>query len=208
MKILAKYWKVLLAVILATAAVYVYLNTYKTEKADFESKTANLGMMILALENKIQENAQYADIQDDLENAKLELEASRMDLYKSFPVEMKEEDQIMYVLYLETLFKEEIFFSFAQPIQLVPLQDGSNLQGMLITVNYKTTYKGFQDMVKYLSTDSRVVSVYESTIDYDAQNDVATGYLTLLLYLLDTDKMEYVSPDVAIPETGKNNIFG
>ena len=69
MKILAKYWKVLLAVILATAAVYVYLNTYKTEKADFESKTANLGMMILALENKIQENAQYADIQDVLENA-------------------------------------------------------------------------------------------------------------------------------------------
>ena len=208
MKILAKYWKVLLAVILATAAVYVYLNTYKTEKADFESKTANLGMMILALENKIQENVRYADIQDELEDAKLELEASRMDLYKSFPVEMKEEDQIMYVLYLETLFKEEIFFSFAEPIQLVPLQDGSNLQGMLITVNYKTTYKGFQDMVKYLSTDSRVVSVYESTIDYDAQNDVATGYLTLLLYLLDTDKMEYVSPDVAIPETGKNNIFG
>ena len=208
MKILAKYWKVLLAVLLAAAAVYIYLNTYKTEKAEFESKTANLGMMILALEGKIQENAQYADIQDELEDAKLALEASRMDLYKSFPVEMKEEDQIMYVLYLETLFKEEIFFSFAEPIQLVPLQDGSNLQGMLITVNYKTTYDGFQNMVKYLSTDSRVVSVYESTIDYDAQNDVATGYLTLLLYLLDTDKMEYVSPDVAIPETGKNNIFG
>ena len=67
MKILAKYWKVLLAVILATAAVYVYLNTYKTEKADFESKTANMGMMILALENKIQENVRYADIQDELE---------------------------------------------------------------------------------------------------------------------------------------------
>ena len=202
-----KTFALLLAVILATAAVYLYLNTYKTEKADFESKTANMGMMILALENKIQENVRYADIQDELEDAKLELEASRMDLYKSFPVEMKEEDQIMYVLYLETLFKEEIFFSFAQPARLVTLTDGSNLQGLFLSINYKTTYDGFQKMVNYLSTDSRLASVYEATIDYDARTDTAQGYLTLIVYLMDTDKMEYMPPDVAVPDTGKDNIF-
>ena len=130
-----------------------------------------------------------------------------MGLYKAFPVEMKEEDQIMYVLYLETLFKEEIFFSFAQPIQLVTLQDGSNLQGLMLTVNYRTTYDGFQKMVNYLSTDSRLASVYEATIDYDAQQDQVSGYLTLILYLMDTDKLEYTSPDVAVPDTGKDNIF-
>ena len=207
MKFLGKYWKVLLALILVAAAVFVYMNKYQVEKNTFETKTQQLGMIIMTLESKIQENMKYADVQDQLEEAKLELEASRMDLYKAFPVEMKEEDQIMYVLYLETLFKEEIFFSFAQPMQLVTLQDGSNLQGLMMTVNYKTTYDGFQDMLTYLSTDSRVASVYESTITYDAENDVAQGYLTLIVYLLDTEKMEYMPPDVAVPDTGKDNIF-
>ena len=207
MKFLGKYWKVLLALILAGAAVFVYVDKYQTQKAAYENKTQQIAALMVTLENKIQENIKYADIQGELEEAKLELEASRMDLYKAFPVEMKEEDQIMYVLYLETLFKEEIFFSFAQPIQLVTLQDGSNLQALMLTVNYKTTYDGFQEMVTYLSTDSRLASVYESTIEYDAQQDVATGYLTLLLYLMDTEKLEYTAPDVAVPDTGKDNIF-
>ena len=150
MKFLGKYWKVLLALILAGAAVFVYVDKYQAEKKAFETKTQQMGVLIASLEKSIQENVRYADIQDELDEAKLELEASRMDLYKAFPVEMKEEDQIMYVLYLETLFKEEIFFSFAQPIQLVTLQDGSNLQALMLTVNYKTTYEGFQEMVTYL----------------------------------------------------------
>ena len=207
MKILGKYWKVLLALILAGAAVFVYVDKYQAEKKAFETKTQQMGVLIASLEKSIQENVRYADIQDELDEAKLELEASRMDLYKAFPVEMKEEDQIMYVLYLETLFKEEIFFSFAQPIQLVTLQDGANLQGLMLTVNYRTTYDGFQKMVNYLSTDSRLASVYEATIDYDAQLDQVSGYLTLILYLMDTEKLEYTSPDVAVPDTGKVNIF-
>ena len=207
MKFLGKYWKVMLALVLAGAAVYVYLNTYQNEKKAYEAKVQQITTMIATLENKIRENVQYADIQDELNEAKVELEASRMGLYKAFPVEMKEEDQIMYVLYLETLFKEEIFFSFAQPIQLVTLQDGSNLQGLMLTVNYRTTYDGFQKMVNYLSTDSRLASVYEATIDYDAQQDQVSGYLTLILYLMDTEKMEYMPPDVAVPDTGKDNIF-
>lgn len=207
MKSVLKYWKVFLALILAGAAAFLYFDRYQTEKLAHETEVKQLETMITALENKIWENMKYADIQDQLEDAKAEITASRLDLYESFPVEMREEDQIMYVLYLETLFKEEIFFSFNQPMGLVPLRDGSTLQGLMLTVNYKTTYKGFQEMVEYLATDSRVASVYEATIDYNAQEDVAAGYLTLILYLLNTDAMEYLPPDVAVPDTGKDNIF-
>ena len=82
------------------------------------------------------------------------------------------------------------------------------LEGLLLTVNYKTSYKGFQEMVEYLATDSRITSVLESTIEYDAQQDVAVGQMTLILYMMNTEAMEYTAPDVAVPETGKNNIFG
>ena len=208
MKVLAKYWKVLLAIILALAAAFFYFNKYQTEKLAYEAEVKQLEMMIMTMQKNIQENMKYADVQDKLEDAKAEVVASRLDLYEAFPVQLLEEDQIMYVLYLETLFKEEIFFSFGDSAQIVALQDGSVLEGLLLTVNYKTSYKGFQEMVEYLATDSRITSVLESTIEYDAQQDVAVGQMTLILYMMNTEAMEYTAPDVAVPETGKNNIFG
>ena len=163
--------------------------------------------MIAGMENKIAENLKYADIQDKLEPAKEELAASRLALYQKFPKEMREEDQIVYVLYLESLFKEEIFFSFSEAVELVPLSDSAVLEGLLITVNYETTYQGFQEMVDYLAQDSRIASIYEATIEYDEKEDLASGAITLLLYLMDSDQLEYTPPQVNIPETGKDNIF-
>ena len=207
MNTLAKYWKVILALVLVLVAVFFYTNKYMPEKAIYESEARQLETMILTMENSIRENEQYADVQDQLDDAKAELDASRQELYEAFPVEMKEEDQIMYVLYLETLFKEEIFFSFNQAVIKTPLRDGAALEVLELDVNYATTYQGFQDMVTYLSTDSRVVSLQEASIQYDVASDYATGELRLWLYLMDSDKLEYMRPDVAVPETGKENIF-
>ena len=207
MKALARYWKVLLAILLVAAAVFIYFDKYETEKATYELQVQQMQMLTDSMEMKIAENQKYAGVQDKLEDAKAEIQASRLDLYKKFPVEMREEDQIMYVLYLETVFKEEIFFSFSEAVALVPLQDGAALHGMLITVNYETTYQGFQDMIDYLAKDSRIASVYEATIDYDEKKDIASGQITLLMYLMATDALEYLPPDVAVPDTGKDNIF-
>ena len=208
MKALGRYWKVLLALILIGLAVFFYFDTYQTEKVAYETKVRQMETMILALEDKIAQNMKYADVQDKLADAEAEIQASRLELYEKFPVEMLEEDQILYVLYLESIFKEEIYFSFSEPVELVPLQDSASFQGLLITVNYKTTYEGFQEMVNYIATDSRIASVYESTIQYDAENDEVVGYLTLILYLMNTDEMEYLPPEIATPEIGKDNIFG
>ena len=50
--------------------------------------------------------------------------------------------------------------------------------------------------------------MYEATIEYDAEKDEAVGYVSLVLYLMNTDDLEYTPPDVAVPDTGKDNIFG
>lgn len=207
MKFFSKFWKLLLAILLLGAAVYMYFSVYQTEKTAYEAKVQQTQTMISVLQNKIAENLRYKDIQDELNAAKIELQDSRMELYQKFPVDMKEEDQIMYVLYLESLFGTEIFFNFNEATPLNVFGDGSRLMGLLLTVNYKTTYEGYQDMVEYLASDSRLVSVYESTIVYDAARDVATGTVTLCIYLMDSEALEYLPPDVAIPETGKDNIF-
>lgn len=227
MKVLAKYWKVLLVVILLGLAAFLYIDKYQTAEAEYETKTQQLETMILAMEKSIQENMKYAGIQDQLDDAKAELEASRLELYKNFPVEMKEEDQIMYALYLETLFGTEINleevrymdktlqgmvsqgtnFHFGDVQLLAPLQDDSNLVGLILPINYETTYKGFQDIVNYLATDSRIVSIYNASILYDAEKDVAKGVLYLVIYMMESEVQEYLPPDVAIPDTGKDNIF-
>lgn len=208
MSAVAKYWKVLLAFILIVATVMIYLSGYQTKKTVYETERNRIQIMIASLENSIRENNRYAGIDaEQLEKENAKILASRLELYEKFPVEMKEEDQILYVLYLESLFGTEINFAFSTPQPIVALRDGATLQGLTLTVNYETTYQGFKDMVTYLATDSRITSVQYASIQYDAEKDTATGEITLLLYLIDTDLVEYLPPEVTNPDTGKDNIY-
>lgn len=205
MKILSKYWKVLFAVALLVAAFMVYTN-YQEELAAHEAEISKLNTYNLTLQTKIQKNKKYEGIQDKLEEGSAQIAASRLELYDKFPVDMKEEDQIMYILYLEKQFGTEINFSFGKAQQLVALKDGSKLMGLTLTVNYETTYQGFQDMINYLATDKTITSVQFANINYDPASNKAVGTVTLLLYLLN-DGSDYVGPEVNIPETGKDNIY-
>ena len=206
MKFLKNNWKVLLALILLAAAALVYM-TYQEELTAHENEVKQINTYNLSLQSKIKKNMKYADVQDELTAATAQLVASRLELYEKFPVEMKEEDQIMYSLYLEKQFGTEINFAFSKAQPIVGLRDGSQLMGLTLTVNYQTSYEGFQNMINYLATDSRITSVQFANIRYDAARDMAVGTVTLLLYLIDTDLRDYVGPDVNIPDTGKDNIF-
>ena len=208
MRAIARLWKVLLALILVAAAVFIYFDSYTTEKANHELQVLQMQTLNATMEGKIQNDLKYADIQDKLEPAKAELAASRLELYQKFPKEMREEDQIMYVLYLEQIFGTEIQFAFSQAQPIVALRDGAQLMGLTLTVNYQTNYQGFKDMVNYLATDDTyVTSVRYASIQYDAQQDVATGNITLLLYLMDSELLEYLPPELVEDEVGKDNPY-
>lgn len=206
MQQLKKYWKALVAVVLLIAFAMVFSN-YLSERQAHQAEIDKMESNNQALQNKVDANMKYEGVQDELNEASAQLMASRLELYQKFPVEMKEEDQIMYVLYLEKIFGTEIFFSFGQAQPMTVLKDGAKVMGLTLTVNYQTSYDGFKDMIDYLATDSRVTSVQFAQIQYDAATDTAVGTVTLLLYLIDSDLLDYVSPEVNEPETGKDNIF-
>ena len=203
---LKKYWKAIVAIVLLIAFALV-LSNYFSERQAHQAEVDKLQSNNQMLQNKVDANMKYEGVQDQLEDASAQLMASRLELYQKFPVEMKEEDQIMYVLYLEKIFGTEIFFSFGQAQPMTVLKDGAKVMGLTLTVNYQTSYDGFKDMIDYLATDSRVTSVQFAQIQYDAATDTAVGTVTLLLYLIDSDLLDYVSPEVNEPETGKDNIF-
>lgn len=210
MKALAKNWRVVLALLLAVSAILIFCLGYLREKKSFEAERAELSAKILILNQEVAATSQYAlyeEIQDLLPKAQAEMEQSRMNLYEKFPAELREEDQIMYVLYLEELFGTEIDFSFGSVMPLLRLNDGAILEGVTLTVNYETTYEGFKEMVNYLATDERITSIQYTTMDYDPESDTATGSLTLLCYVLNSDLTEYQEPEVETPQTGKPNIL-
>lgn len=207
MKKVAKYWKVVLALLLIMAALPIFFLGYLREEKTFEAEQAQVKAQISSLQTTIAENLRYADVQEQIPEAEVAVEESRLALYEKFPTELREEDQIMYVLYLEELFETEISFSFGTVAPVQMLRDGAVLEGLTLTVNYETTYEGFKEMVDYLATDSRITSIQYATVDYDSENDAATGTLTLLCYIMDSDLLEYEEPDVTEPQTGKKNIL-
>lgn len=208
MSALVKYWRVVLAIVLVMAAIPVFFIGYLSGQENFNSESSSLNMEIRTLQTTIAENTRYADVQDEIVDATADIEASRRTLYQHFPVTLLEEDQIMYVLYLENLFGTEINFSFGSTTPIGMLSDGATLGGLTLTVNYETTYQGFKDMIEYLSTDSRITSIQYCTLNYDDASDTATGTLTLLLYVMNSDLLDgYQPPVITEPDTGKPNLF-
>ncbi len=189
MKLLRKYGKILLALVLLVAAALLYANHRKALLAH-EREVDRLTAAQVALQETIRSNQRYEGVQPQLEAARAQLAASRLALYEKFPAQLREEDQIAYMIYLESVFGRKVSMGFGQVQPIAALQDGSRLMGLTLTVDYETSYQGFQDMITYLATDARITSVQLASIAYDPARDVAKGTVTLLLYILDTQQRE------------------
>ncbi len=207
MNFISKAWKVILAILLFLMAVGVIFLKYVPEKESYESQKKSIESNITSLQMQIANNAKYEKYQEYIPGAMAEIEESRQELYERFPVMMREEDQIMYVIYLEEIFGTEISFTLSNPYIINAFSDGATLQGLELTVNYETTYEGFKDMIDYLATDSRITSIKDARIQYNPDLDLAVGDLTLICYILDSENKVYEKPDVDEPETGKDSIF-
>ena len=207
MKTVGKYWKVILSVLLLIGAVLIYVLQYRPAKLAFELEQANLQTQISTMQMQIAENRKYASVDPvALEEATEAVITSRNELYGKFPVEMKEEDQIMYMLYLEEKFGREVVFSFAEEIPIVQLSDGAQMQGVTIAFDFLTTYKGFKNMVQELATDSAITSVRYAVLQYDAATDQVVGQLIVTRYVM-ADGRDYLAPVVTKPSIGKENIY-
>lgn len=101
MKVIGRNWKAVLSVLLLLVAVLVYVLGYRPRSEAYVMERDQLNAQITALQTTIVENEKYKDVQDQLEPAEAAIEESRAALYENFPADMKEEDQILYLLYLE-----------------------------------------------------------------------------------------------------------
>lgn len=200
-------WKVLVAAVLFLVSIVILMTGYVPGLTAFKSEEAQLSSAVVQLETTIAENMRYESVQKLLDPASKAIDMSRRALYQRFPADLLEEDQIMYVLYLEEKFGTEINFNFGTKNPLVYFTDGAILNGLTLTINYEDTYDGFKEMINYLATDERVTSIQYATMTYDAEEDIVKGNLTLMLYMVDSSMVDYYSPTITPSEQGKENIF-
>jgi len=185
------YWKLFLGLLLILVAVLVFMKGYLPAQDEYEARRAELNSSVNALQMSVAENRRYAGVDEKIPPAEEEIIAKRAELYSKFPKELKEEDQIMYILYLEDLFGTEIQFSFGTSSDIVYLSDGAVLQGLNLTFNYECSYSEFLDMINYLATDDKITSVNYASINYDAEQDIAIGTVTITRYLLNSELRVY-----------------
>ena len=230
MKVIGRNWKAVLSVLLLLVAVLVYVLGYRPRSEAYVMERDQLKTQITALQTTIVENEKYKDVQDQLEPAEAAIEESRAALYENFPADMKEEDQILYLLYLEktlgTGSKElgytqelhdiflqrfgkdgDIEFSFGEITPMQVLSDGALLEGLNLTVYYHASYQDFKNMIHALATDERITSIQYATFNYDSEKKLLDGQMTLTLYLMPSAQNTYEEPGVAPPATGKTDIF-
>ena len=230
MRAIGRNWRLILALLLVAAAVLIFFMVYKPAEESYQSQAKSQRDMISLMQQNIakeeadirkvvEENKQYEPVQSKLPGALEQLSESRSQLYELFPAEMREEDQIMYVVYLEGLLKEmeeeldnDIQFSFADFELRSPLSDNSAFGGITLVVNYVTHYDTFKRLVDYLATDERITSVRFVTMDYFESYELLSGSLVLYLYMIEpydyNSSSDYVEPVVPTPEEiGKESIF-
>lgn len=230
-KAIVRNWKALLAIVLLLAAAAVFFLGYRPAAALFTQQRDQLTEMNTQLQATIADNERYKDVQDQLAPSLDAIEESRQALYDAFPDGMREEDQLLYLLYLDQtigtgdkelgytqelhdLFMErfgessgniEFTFGDVTPIQI--LSDGAILGGLNITVYYHASYTELKEMVQALATDERITSIQYATFNYNIPEQKLVGQMTLTVYLLQTLDDTYEEPAVTVPDTGKTDIF-
>ena len=230
MRAIGRNWRLILALLLIAAAVLIFFMVYKPAEESYQSQAKSQRDMISLMQQNIakeeadirkvvEENKQYEPVQSKLPGALEQLSESRSQLYELFPAEMREEDQIMYVVYLEGLLKEmeeeldnNIQFSFADFELRTPLSDNSAFGGITLVVNYLSHYDTFKKLMDYLATDERITSVRFVTMNYLDDHDLLYGSLVLYLYMIEPynyiSSSDYSEPEVPTPEEiGKESIF-
>ena len=207
MKTIKSHLPLILAVLVLIATLYVYFMVYLPGAEAYQMSMVNLSNQVGMIQQNIVKDAQFADVQNAIPKELDNISKSRRQLYARFPKEMREEDQILYMIELEELLGSDILISFVEPETIRRLGDGSALMGMTFTVDYETSYDEFKDIVSKIASDEKISSVRYASMTYDEESGKVSGSITITRYLINDTEREYHEPQLPQQDKGKSNIF-
>ncbi len=179
-----KYWKLFLGLLLILAAVFVYTLGYMPAKAEYERRSAELLTSIVNMEREIEAKNSSAAVTAQTVAAIEELESVRAALYGKLPEDIKEEDQVRYVIWLEEHLGEEIDFYLGDSQTAAELSDGAQLRELSLELSCSCTYEQLCELLEHLENEDRISSVRIGRMELDKDRNKINGSMTVVSYVL------------------------
>ena len=133
------------------------------------------------------------------------------DKLASFPGESKEEDDILFMMKVESETGIRLqTLNYGQDYQHVKLSNGMLLCYEVYSIPYYATYPGLKNLIAYFNdNDDFYASVYTLSMQYNPANQSIQGTMVILHYYLLEQGAEYVPPVIdEVITPGIDGIFG
>ena len=193
----------------------VYMYVYKPNVEDteaIESECSTLEARLADLKAKEANRAQYeADIVTY--NEKID------EIVSYFPATLDQEISVMFVKGVEEVHDGEFEVSsvgLGQPTQFYTLggnvnpetgvASGYTCYSSSMPITYSGTYDGIQEFIEYIMNYKYRMNISTVSISYDAENDKATGTISLHAYCVSGEGREADEVNVDVPN-GVDNLF-
>ena len=138
------------------------------------------------------------------------------EILSKFPAEIRLEDELLYVEYLESKLQYDIgSLSVGADYSIYSMSNGQTLCTQYITVPYKTNYEGFKSLVTFFNGENKTgdeypASIVQLSMAHNSNDGTISGSMILRRYYLVGAGAEYVPPQIpdGMFDIGVDNIFG
>ncbi|MBE6543073.1 MAG: hypothetical protein E7675_01600 [Ruminococcaceae bacterium] len=205
--------KWIIAILLVAAGIislwYVYENQYKATVEENEKLRKDIKLYEATITNL--DNAKLNEEKYKTETEKIKAEVAEM--LSAFPVEIRIEDELLYVEYLEEQLKYDIgSLSIGADYSIYSMANGSTLCTQYVTIPYETTYEGFKNLVTFFNGENKTGEEYPASIvqiGVSYNEGKISGSMVLRRYYV-VGQGEYVPPKIpdGMFDIGTGNIFG
>lgn len=205
--------KWIIAILLVAAGLvslwYVYSSQYKTTIEENEKLRKDIKLYEATITNL--DNAKLNEDIYKSETDKVKEEVAGM--LSAFPAEIRIEDELLYVEYLEEQLKYDIgSLSIGADYSIYTMANGSTLCTQYITIPYETTYEGLKNLVSFFNGENKTGEQYPASIvqiGISCNEGTISGSMVLRRYYI-AGQGEYVPPKIpdGMFDVGVDNIFG
>ena len=213
MKIFISKWIValLLVVLGAGSIAFVYTSQFSPMIEQNEKLEKEIELYEKTISNLSKHKLNEEKYKSETEALKKEVEQ----MLSKFPVELRYEDELLYVDYLEENLGYKINnLNIGADYSIYSMANGRALCSQYITVPYSTTYNGFKELISFFNgdddkTDDKYpASIVNITVSYNDETDTMNGTMILRRYYV-TGVGSYVPPQIpdGMFPIGDNNIL-
>ena len=206
--------------ILMVGGLALFLIVYSYIFRPMQDKTFQMQSEIERLERECRELEIQNTNMEAYEEQIIEYRAAIADAMKLFPVDVKEEDVMSYLLKLQDKNEIELMsVAFNEPLTVVNFDgvisaDGEDKMVHMIgqqvstTATAELTYAKLKDVLNYIYETQTQTTLEYVTVVNDSKKELLNGSFDFSRYTLNYDEAEYKPEKLPEVDLGKEDLFG